>query len=75
MYYVHDVTHCRREQCPKKNKCYRYNAYKELESAKYDGLVSVLNNVDKENYECTMFMSDDIIKKIENDTKDSDNKQ
>lgn len=62
MYYVHDITHCRREQCPQKDRCYRYNAYKELESVNYDGLVTILNNADKEDYVCSMYMPDDVKK-------------
>lgn len=62
MYYVHDIAHCRREQCPQKNRCYRYNAYKELEAANYKGCVSMLNNADDEDYVCKMYMSDNVKK-------------
>jgi hypothetical protein len=24
LHYQHDMMHCSQEQCPKKNKCYRY---------------------------------------------------
>lgn len=29
----HDITHCSGEGCPKRRKCYRYHAYKEMHIA------------------------------------------
>lgn len=55
MYYVHDITHCKNDKCAAREKCYRWLAYKELENAEYDGLISVFRNRDNET-KCKDFM-------------------
>lgn len=37
---VHDVAHCKMEDCPKKDTCYRYQAWLEIKGT--DCLIAVL---------------------------------
>lgn len=64
MRYIHDIAHCKAENCKRREKCYRWNAYQEAtEYAKsekpeiYTISVLLVKDVDK----CTNFMSDDTL--------------
>ena len=62
MKYIHDIAHCKSEDCKRKTECYRYNAYQEVteytEREKpeiYTISVLLVKDTDK----CTHFMFDD----------------
>lgn len=48
----HDITHCKGNDCPLKDGCYRYLAYQEP----YDFIISVLRSTHYKDGECEYFM-------------------
>lgn len=52
----HDITHCRKEECPSKDKCYRYKAYIEAQERKME-YISVFkpDNIELIDGKCTLF--------------------
>ena len=48
----HDITHCKGNDCPLKDSCYRYLAYQEP----YDGFISVFQSTQYNDGECEYFM-------------------
>ena len=64
MRYIHDIAHCKSEDCKRRKECYRWNAYQEVaEYVKKENpeifTVSVL--LVKDADKCKNFMSDDTI--------------
>ena len=51
----HDITHCSGEGCPKRRKCYRYRAYKEMHIAE---VVQVFIEPPYFEGECKFFIED-----------------
>lgn len=51
----HDITHCSGEGCPKKKRCYRYRAYKEMHIAE---VVQVFTEPPYFEGECKFFIED-----------------
>jgi len=59
MKYIHDITHCNNENCESKDKCYRYNAYQELQKHKSEGLVTLFTKKEKME-KCKIFSEDNV---------------
>lgn len=37
----HDITHCNRNRCPRKDTCHRYKAFLDVKKGHYKGLISI----------------------------------
>ena len=52
----HDITHCNQDKCPKKDTCYRYQAWMDIKNNKMDGLYSMLKPA---KIPCELYMTND----------------
>jgi hypothetical protein len=50
---IREITYCKGDNCPLKDNCYRYIAYKELEGK--EAIISIFMNIPYKNNECIWY--------------------